>query len=123
VAQNVNIHHEINYIEIAVTDLSEAKRFYRAAFDWEFNDYGTAYAGIRKKNGEGESGGLCLAEKVMTGGLLVVLYSNDLEQSAKQVAASGGSITKNIFSFPGGQRFHFCDPSGNELAVWSDKTP
>ena len=115
-----HIHHEINYIEIAVADMAEAKRFYGAAFDWEFNDYGPGYAGIRKRRG-GEAGGLRLQPEVATGGPLVILYSNDLETTLASVRDAGGTITEEPFRFPGGRRFQFRDPSGNELAVWSDK--
>ncbi|MEK9503527.1 VOC family protein [Gaopeijia maritima] len=114
------IHHEIDYIELAVTDLVEAKRFYREAFGWEFNDYGDAYAGVRRSSG-GEVGGLRLDEAVDAGGPLVILYSNDLEASAESVRRAGGDLVGEIVSFPGGRRFRFRDPSGNVLAVWSDR--
>ena len=114
-------HHEINYIEFAVTDMAETKRFFGEAFGWKFTDYGTEYAGIQKLNGDGEAGGIFLTESVATGGPLVILYSENLEDSYESVQSAGGKFTKEIFSFPGGRRFQFCDPSGNELAVWSDK--
>jgi uncharacterized protein len=121
-ASSGQIHHRIDYIEFAVTDLAKAKEFYGSAFSWKFTDYGTSYAGIQKGNGEsGEFGGLSLDSKVTTGGPLVILYSNDLESSRRLVVEAGGTITKEPFSFPGGRRFHFQDPSGNELAAWSDK--
>lgn len=104
-------HHAIDYIELAVTDIAEAKRFYGEAFGWQFNDYGPDYAGTRR--GDGESGGMRLEPNVQPGGALVIL-------SLPRVKAAGGRIVKEIFSFPGGRRFHFTDPSGNELAVWSD---
>lgn len=112
-------HHTIDYIEISVTDMAAAQRFYTAAFGWAFTDYGPGYAGIQRSGGEGEVGGLCVAESVITGGPLVVLYSNDIEASQQAVRAAGGTIAQEIFEFPGGRRFHFRDPSGNELAVWS----
>jgi uncharacterized protein len=112
-------HHTINYIELAVTDLEAAKAFYAAAFGWSFNDYGTDYAGI--KGDGGEVGGLRPDTEVRPGGPLVILYSNDLEASAEAVEAAGGGIVRPIYSFPGGRRFHFSDPAGNELAVWSDR--
>lgn len=121
--ENKSVHHTINYIEFSAVDISEAKRFFRSAFDWEFNDYGSDYTGIRNRNAEGECGGICRSERVVTGGPLVVLYSLDLESSLNSVKQAGGTITKEIFSFPGGRRFQFCDPSGNELAVWSDQVP
>lgn len=112
-------HHRIDYIEFTVTNLAKAKAFYSAAFDWKFNDYGPAYAGIQKTNGE--VGGMREASNVKQGGPLVILYSNNLKLSLEKVLSNGGKITKDIFSFPGGRRFHFNDPSGNELAVWSDQ--
>ncbi len=118
-----NIHHEINYIELSACDIAAAKQFFSSAFDWQFNEYGSEYLGIRKRNGEGECGGICRSAKVVPGGPLVILYSLDLESSFSSVQKAGGKITKEIFSFPGGRRFHFSDPSGNELAVWSDKIP
>ncbi|MCH9649587.1 MAG: VOC family protein [Deltaproteobacteria bacterium] len=111
-------HHTIDYIEFTVADLIEAKRFFGAAFGWTFQDYGPTYAGIRKP-GEGESGGLRQDSDVRTGGPLVVLYSVDLEASLESVRGAGGRITKEPFTFPGGRRFQFLDPSGNELAVAS----
>jgi predicted enzyme related to lactoylglutathione lyase len=112
------VHHSIDYIEFSVTDMAEAKRFYEAAFDWTFNEYGPDYAGIRKP--DGEAGGLRLAPEVSTGGPLVILYSNDLDLTLRRVREAGGRILEEPFAFPGGRRFHFADPSGNELAVWSD---
>jgi len=112
----LNKHHAINYIEFKVTDVEESKRFYSAAFAWQFNDYGPEYAGI--KGDDGEVGGFARSEVVESGGPLVVLYSDDLESSVKAVKAAGAEICKEIFRFPGGRRFHFLDPSGNELAVW-----
>ena len=111
-------HHVIDYVEFTVRDLNEAKRFYANAFGWQFNDYGPDYAGIR--GSDGEVGGLHQAPELRTGGPLVVLYSKDLDQSLAAVRSAGGKILREPFSFPGGRRFHFADPSGNELAVWSD---
>ena len=110
-------HHTIDYIELSVTDLAAAKRFYTEAFGWEFNDYGPGYAGIRR--GDAESGGLALADEVTRGGPLVILYSSALEASVASVEAAGGTISTPPFDFPGGRRFYFLDPSGNELAVWT----
>jgi predicted enzyme related to lactoylglutathione lyase len=113
-----HVHHSIDYIEITVTDVPEAKRFYRDAFGWAFNDYGPDYAGIQ---GQGrETGGLRQEAHVRTGGPLVVLYSRTLDDTMTKVKKAGGRIVKEPFSFPGGRRFHFSDPSGNELAVWSE---
>ena len=113
----MHTHHAIDYIEISERDLAAAKRFYAAAFGWEFNDYGPSYSGIR--GAERELGGLAQAADVKNGGPLVVLYSRDLDATLAAVRAAGGKIAKPPFAFPGGRRFHFSDPSGNELAVWS----
>lgn len=111
-------HHAMDYVEFTVNDLAESKRFYEAAFGWTFNDYGPAYAGIR--HGDGESGGLRVDPQAARGhGALVVLYSSDLEGTLSAVRDAGGTIVKEPFEFPGGRRFHFHDPSGNELAVWA----
>lgn len=115
----MHTHHSIDYIEFTVRDLAVAKRFYGAAFDWTFTDYGPDYAGIQ--GGDREPGGLRRSDDVRPGGPLVVLYSNDLEVSLAAVRAAGGKIVKEPFLFPGGRRFQFEDPSGNELAVWSDQ--
>jgi len=107
----------INYIELPVTDVAAAKRFYGKAFGWTFEDYGPDYASFR----DGQmDGGFRKEPAVVTGGPLVVLYAKDLDAMVKAVSAAGGKIARPIFSFPGGKRFHFHDPSGNELAVWSD---
>jgi predicted enzyme related to lactoylglutathione lyase len=113
----VENHHAIDYIEFKVKNLSESKRFYGAAFDWKFNGYGPEYAGIQ---GAGkEVGGLAQSTEVEPGGPLVVLFSEDLAASLAAVRAAGGQISREPFEFPGGRRFHFTDPSGNELGVWS----
>jgi predicted enzyme related to lactoylglutathione lyase len=115
---NAHVHHAIDYIELTVTDVAEAKRFYTAAFEWAFNDYGPDYAGIQ---GQGrEIGGLRKDASVRAGGPLLVLYSRTLDDTVTKVQEAGGRIVKPPYSFPGGRRFHFSDPSGNELAVWSE---
>lgn len=116
---SVRSHHAIDYIEFHVTDMDAAKAFYVAAFGWEFNDYGPEYAGIKHESGDGEVGGLSVSAKVQQGGPLVVLYSSDIEASMVAVKAAGGEISRELFEFPGGLRFQFRDPSGNELGVWS----
>lgn len=116
-------HHAFDYIEIPVTDLEVGEKFYAFAFGWHFNDYGPDYKGIRRMGEPGEMGGLCRAESLQAKGgrILVILYSKVLEDTAARVTAAGGKITMPIFDFPGGRRFHFEDPSGNELGVWSEK--
>lgn len=114
-------HHTIDYIELPVTDVARAKEFYGAAFGWRFTDYGTEYAGIvAPDGGPGEVGGLAKVDAVATtDGPLVILYSDALEDSVAAVEAAGGTVVEGPFAFPGGRRFHFTDPSGNRLGVWS----
>jgi predicted enzyme related to lactoylglutathione lyase len=113
-------HHAIDYIEINVSDLAAAKEFYSAAFGWSFNDYGPDYSGIRSPDGTGEVGGLNPARPPSRGGPLVLLYSGDLDASVRAVEAAGGTVVDGPYGFPGGRRFHFTDPSGNELGVWAE---
>src|SRR3712207_507288 len=115
-------HHAIDYVELTVTDLAEAKRFYTDAFGWEFTDYGAQYAGIRDGSGgpAPEVGGLAVGTEVRAGGPLVLLYSADLDQTLAAVASAGGRVVDGPYAFPGGRRFHFQDTSGNELGVWSE---
>ena len=110
-------HEQIQYVEFLSGDLPRIKKFYTDAFNWKFTDYGPEYTAFE---GEYLDGGFTLG-KPAKGSMLVILYSEDLEQTEKKVEAAGGKIVKDIFSFPGGRRFHFADPDGNELAVWSDK--
>ncbi len=114
-------HHVIDYIELKVTDMQAAKAFYREAFNWQFTDYGPDYAGIQKPGGAGEVGGLAVVDKAERGGPLVILYSEDLEATRQSVIEAGGGIVVEPFDFPGGRRFQFTDPSGNELGVWSKR--
>ena len=115
----MSTHHTIDYIEFTVRDLAAAKRFYGSAFGWQFNDYGPEYAGI--KGGTGEVGGMHQSDEARTTGPLVILFSNDLEKSVAAVKSAGGKVVREPYAFPGGRRFNFTDPSGNELAVWSQK--
>lgn len=114
-------HHAIDYVELTVTDLEQAKRFYTDAFGWKFNDYGPGYAGIQSSQGEGapEVGGLRAGQEVQAGGPLVLLYSTNLDGSVEAVRNAGGHVVNGPYEFPGGRRFHFTDPSGNELGVWA----
>jgi predicted enzyme related to lactoylglutathione lyase len=107
----------IDYIEFPATDIPATRRFYNQVFGWEFEDYGPDYTSF--KDGR-LAGGFWTAPKVQAGGALVVMYAGDLEGTEAKVRAAGGTIVKPIFSFPGGRRFQFTDPNGNELAVWSE---
>lgn len=114
-----HLHHTIDYVELGVTDLGAAKAFYAAAFGWQFNDYGPAYAGIRWLDGDEEVGGLNAGSAPGRGGPMVLLYSDDLDATVAAVEQAGGEVVTAPYAFPGGRRFHFTDLSGNELAVWS----
>ncbi|MFD6951372.1 glyoxalase [Nocardiopsis sp. TSRI0078] len=120
--QGSHRHHAIDYLELTVTDLDQARSFYSEAFGWRFNDYGPQYTGIQNPRGADapEVGGLALGEQVRPGGPFVLLYSTDLDRSAEAVEAAGGRVVKGPYAFPGGRRFHFTDPSGNELGVWAE---
>ncbi len=111
-------NNHINYIEFKAKDLSAIKKFYKQAFDWTFTDYGPTYTAF---SNSGVQGGFEVSEDKIVNGVLVVLYHSDLEQALSNVKKAGGKIVMDIFSFPGGRRFHFSDPSGNELSVWSDQ--
>lgn len=89
-------------------------------FDWSFEDYGPEYTSFSDSGIAGGFYSSDLHARVETGGALLVLYSNDLEHTYSEVVKCGGKILKEIFSFPGGRRFHFSEPSGNEFAVWSE---
>lgn len=108
---------KISYVEMPGKDLPATKAFYAKAFGWTFTDYGPTYAAFAEA---GLDGGF---QADLEAGLtqpLVVLFAHDLEAMETKVKASGGVITVPIFSFPGGRRFHFRDPSGNELAVFTE---
>lgn len=112
---------KINYIEFPSRDLAVTKKFFSKAFGWSFIDFGPDYVAF---NNAGINGGFYKSDKCVStesGSALIVLYSSDLEQTMINVENAGGAIAKSIFSFPGGRRFHFEDPNGNEYAVWSDK--
>ena len=108
----------INYVEFKAKDLEAIKQFYSAAFGWQFTDYGPDYVAF---NESGIEGGFRQWNEEIVNGALVILYHSNLEEIKETVIANGGIIIEDIFSFPGGRRFHFTDPAGNELAIWSDK--
>lgn len=108
---------KINYIELKARDISATKRFYNEVFGWRFTDYGPEYVSFE---GAGIDGGFEFTEDEIVNGVLVVLYHKDLEGLQDVIVKAGGKISMEIFSFPGGRRFHFLDPNGNDLAVWSE---
>ena len=120
----MNQHEKINYVELPARDISATKAFFEKAFGWKFEDYGPEYTAFYAAE-SGLDGGFFKSELSATadqGSALVVFYSDELEQTQEKVKAAGGVITQAIFSFPGGRRFHFTDPSGNEFAVWGHLT-
>lgn len=109
--------NQIDYIEFPANDLPKTKEFYTTVFGWKFEDYGPDYTSFV----DGRlSGGFTKDRPSPSQGLLIVIYAGNLEEAQARVQAAGGEIVKAIFSFPGGRRFHFLDPGGNELAVWSE---
>jgi uncharacterized protein len=113
-------HEKINYVEFPARNIGVAKTFFTSAFGWSFTDFGPDYTAF---SNEGLDGGFFKSDLIATtahGSALIVFYSNDLEQTQATIVRAGGSILKPIFEFPGGRRFHFGDPNGNEYAVWSD---
>jgi predicted enzyme related to lactoylglutathione lyase len=116
----MNEHEKINYVEFPAKNIDETKAFFSDAFGWSFIDYGPEYTAF---SNEGLDGGFFKSESSMStenGSALIIFYSKDLEETQEKIERGGGSIIKPIFSFPGGRRFHFGDPNGNEYAVWSD---
>lgn len=110
-------HHRIDYVELPTTNIQRLKDFYGQAFGWQFQDWGESYASFA----DGRlNGGFRLEDSVTPGGVLVILYSQNLEETRDGVISAGGTLDVDIFSFPGGRRFQFSDPEGNQLAVWSE---
>ena len=106
-------NNHINYIEFKASDLEKIKKFYNQSFGWKFIDYGPTYVSFTDS---GLEGGFERTEDPIVNGVLIVLYHEDLNKVKSNIIKAGGKISKDIFSFPGGRRFHFLDPSGNELA-------
>ncbi len=116
----MNEHEKINYVEFPAKDIAVTKAFFTAVFGWSFVDYGPEYTAFTN---EGLDGGFYksdLSSTTENGSALIVFYSKELETTQVKIENAGGIIIKPIFLFPGGRRFHFSDPSGNEYAVWSD---
>ncbi len=108
----------VDYIEFPATDIEATKKFYSEVFGWQFTDYGPDYTSFT----DGRlAGGFSVTSEVAAAGPLIVLYATNLEEIEASIREAGGRIVRPTFAFPGGRRFHFTDPSGNELAVWSDR--
>ena len=113
-------HEKIDYVEFPASNLEETKRFFTKVFGWEFEDFGPDYSAF---SNQGLDGGFFRSEQRATtenGSALIVFFSSHLEETQQKVENAGGAVIKPIFSFPGGRRFHFSDPSGNEYAVWAE---
>jgi len=113
-------HEKINYVEFPSRDIRKTQAFFSAAFGWTFTDYGPEYTAF---SNEGLDGGFFksdLSSRTRNGSALIVFYSKDLEGTLSKIEKAGGTVVKPIFPFPGGRRFHFADPNGNEYAVWSE---
>lgn len=115
-------HEKLNYVEFPAKDICATKAFFEQAFGWSFEDFGPDYTSFTNQGIDGGFYQSELVSVVANGAALLVLLSDDLEDTQAKVTLSGGTITKAIFSFPGGCRFHFTEPSGNELAVWSKES-
>ena len=113
-------HEKLNYVELPARDLAATRHFFTQAFGWTFEEYGPDYCAF---SDQGLDGGFYRSElysSTLSGAALLVFFSDDLEATRLKVEQAGGRIEKPIFAFPGGRRFHFSEPSGNEFAVWSD---
>ncbi len=109
---------KIDYVEFASPDIAASKAFFAAAFDWSFADYGPEYQAFADA---GLDGGIDGTGETPPGAPLVIIKADDLEAAQARVEAAGGVVVKPIFPFPGGRRFHFREPGGNVLAVWSER--
>jgi uncharacterized protein len=116
----MNLHEKINYVELPAKDLPATKAFFQSVFGWSFVDYGPDYIAFSDQGLDGGFFQSDLASSSEKGAALIVFYSDQLEATLAKVEKAGGSIIKPIYSFPGGRRFHFTEPSGNEFAVWGE---
>lgn len=116
----MNQHEKINYVELPAKDLAGTKAFFESVFGWSFTDYGPEYTAFENQGLDGGFFQSDLASSTEKGAALIVFYSNQLEATLAKVEKAGGSILRPIYSFPGGRRFHFTEPSGNEFAVWGE---
>lgn len=113
-------HEKINYVEFPATNIDATKAFFAAVFGWTFTDYGPDYVAFDNAGIDGGFFRSTQSSSSENGSVLIVFYSHALEQTEAKIKSAGGTIVKPIFEFPGGRRFHFVDPNGNEFAVWSE---
>ena len=116
----MNLHEKMNYVEFPAKDLAATKAFFESVFGWSFTDYGPEYTAFENQGLDGGFFQSELASSTQNGAALIVFYSDQLEATLAKVKKAGGSILKPIYAFPGGRRFHFTEPSGNEFAVWGE---
>ena len=116
----MNQHEKMNYVEFPAKDLAGTKAFFESVFGWSFTDYGPEYTAFENQGLDGGFFQSDLTSSTQNGAALIVSYSDQLEVTLTKVEKAGGSILKPIYSFPGGRRFHFTEPSGNEFAVWGE---
>ncbi len=119
----MNKHERVDYLEFPARDIKATKAFFETCFGWQFTDYGPDYSAFNENRLDGGFYRADLQGTTATGSALIVFYSEDLEATLAKVEASGGIIMRSIFSFPGGRRFHFTEPSGNEFSVWTEREP
>ena len=111
----------VDYVEIPSRDLPGTKAFFEALFAWKFTDYGPEYISFEDGRITGGFYKSANVSSVATGSALIVFYCPQLEETRERAAKLGASITREIFSFPGGRRFHLTEPGGGEFAIWSDR--
>ncbi len=116
----MNQHEKISYVEFPSRDMVATKKFFAEVFNWSFTDYGDNYIAFSDQVLEGGFYKSEQCSSTSNGAALVVFYSRDLEETLSKIEKAEGMIVRPVFSFPGGRRFHFTDPNGNEYAVWSD---
>lgn len=116
----MNQHEKINYVEFPAKDIQATKDFFQQVFGWIFEDFGSEYIAFSNQGIDGGFYHSALESSTSNGAALIVFYSQGLETTQAKIEQAGGVIIKPIFSFPGGRRFHFTEPSGNEFAVWSE---
>jgi predicted enzyme related to lactoylglutathione lyase len=112
---------KIDYVELPAADFDSQQRFFEAVFNWSFTSYGEQYHAFTDGNIDGGFYKSDLISNSDAGATLVIFYALDLAEVERNVLEAGGKIKTPVFDFPGGQRFHFTDPHGNEYAVWSDQ--
>lgn len=117
----MNEHEKINYVEFPAKDIQATRIFFTQVFGWSFQDFGPDYIAFSDQGIDGGFYQADLSSSTGNGAALIVFYSLDIEATEEKIIKANGVISKPIFAFPGGRRFHFTEPSGNEFAVWTDK--